>query len=130
MAPKELDKLIEKYLAGTCTEEERDLIDAFYANLGSRERSAPDGLDESRERMFSGIHRRIIPVRGRHRRLTYYTGIAAAISLLIITSYYLYLAGSGTKPVTTGAVNGSAYTTFHNPTSDAKRVILPDGSIV
>ena len=34
MTPKDLDKLIEKYLEGKCTQEEMDLVDSLYASVG------------------------------------------------------------------------------------------------
>jgi hypothetical protein len=49
MAPKNLDKLIKKYLQGKCNDEESDFIDAWYSALGGNiDKVGEDCLNEDK----------------------------------------------------------------------------------
>ena len=87
MVPKDLDKLIEKYLEGNCTEAERTVVKSFYASLGGAAPGQASGMsshdDQLRaDRMLTKIVARTQDVENDdHRSHSWrYAGVAAALA--------------------------------------------------
>ena len=139
MDPKDLDKLIEKYLEGKCTKEESAYIDSLYASLGrdpggkAGPSEAPMSSAESRILSALEAHRSPPPadvVRGAGRRyFRYYSGIAASLLLAIAIGFYL-LPDRDASPVEAPVEGPSTLTSIENTSLEARRVTLPDGSLV
>lgn len=136
MVPEDLDKLIEKYLEGRCTEEERQFVEAWYAALGRKEEelSSPTFIQKAREaeaRLLGNLHtlrpgKSLIPETGAFWR---YAGVAASLLVLISATIFWFPAHRGAAPPAEVTVS-SPFSIVENTTSLRRRVILPDGSIV
>ena len=141
MAPKDLDKLIEKYLDGKCTAEECAFIDSWYAALGknpdaSHTTEIEEGFASAGERMLKSVQAHSQPpvdtalYQEAVRPLFWkYTGIAASILLVATLGFYM-LPKSDPLAVAVPATISPGPSVFENNTSKVRRVILPDGSIV
>lgn len=141
MAPKDLDKLIEKYLDGKCTAEECAFIDSWYAALGRHPDAHAGEADEerfasARERMLGNLQTHSQTTLGRPlyeeaaRPLFWkYTGIAATILLVGALGFYMLPANDVPVDAVQTTVTAEP-AVFENYTTEVRRVILPDGSIV
>jgi len=145
MAPKDLDKLIEKYMDGRCTREECAYINSLYSALGKKPHSSsPELSTEEIASRADRILRNLASHTGgdtgdkseslmpeeRRSFFWHYTGIAASIVLFLAVGYY-FLPGQRFAPMPAGEIfHQEEYTTVENSTDIRKRVILPDGSIV
>jgi ferric-dicitrate binding protein FerR (iron transport regulator) len=140
MAPRDLDKLLQKYLAGNCSEEERDLIDAWYASLGT---TSADPEESVNEKMLPA-EGRILHALREHASVStdgpedsvpgrpmfwQYVGIAASLLIVLIAGYYFFRPVDRPGPVADTA-KASEYAVISNSAGTSRRVILPDGSIV
>jgi len=135
MTPKDIDKLIERYLEGTCTPEERDFVDAFYASLdGNASELAGDTAEtlEAGRRLAGKINEQATaksPGRSQ-RHLVWYSGIAAAITLCLVASYFIFRTGDKHLMQERQQVVISSYEQTTNTTDQQQGVILPDGSLI
>jgi transmembrane sensor len=141
MAPRDLDKLIAKYIEGKCTEEETDFINSWYSALGNSADPAAFSITEDRiasagDRMLKNlqVHTHVpageLPAQEKDRSLFWrYTGIAACILLCIAIGYYFLSEKVSTAPLVAKTAT-DPFTSISNYSGVAKRVILPDGSIV
>ena len=142
MAPKDLDKLIEKYLDGKCTAEECAFIDSWYARLGKNPdalygaETGDDGVADAGSRMLKNVqaHSRQPVKRALQREKVRplfwkYTGIAA--SVLMVAALGFYMLPKNDVPLTaTHTTLSPEASVFENNTNEVRRLILPDGSIV
>lgn len=138
MAPKDLDKLIEKYLAGKCTDEENDLINSWYAALGNHPHADANAV---KERMVASEHRILKklqthtsvaggPLKQKPRLFLWpYIGIAASLLLLMSAGFYFLSRSNAVATVTEPNVV-SPFVSVENTDPEVRRVILPDGSLV
>lgn len=141
MTPKDLDKLIEKYLNGKCTAEECAFLDAWYTTLGED----PDATETMElEQGFASAEERVLKNLQAHSRppvdtalyqeavrplFWKYAGIAA--SILLVAALGFYIVPENDPPVAAVHTAGfSGPSVFENNTNEVRRVILPDGSIV
>ena len=138
MAPKDLKKLLEKYLAGDCTEQECDLIEAWYFKLGRNDASEVPENDRIVSAGAQILHkieqhtRTASPdvARTNQRSLfSYYTAIAASLLIFAACGYY-FLASEESADVIDQQITIPALTDTRNESGTRRRVILPDGSIV
>lgn len=135
MDPKELDRLIEKYLEGKCTDDERRLIDSLYSSLdaaGSGASALPseERMNGAEERILRGLNAHAQETQSRRRYLWRYAGIAASLICLLSTGYY-FTRVNQQDPETILATNAAKdFEQAENMSSTSKRLILPDGSIV
>lgn len=143
MAPNDFNKLLEKYLAGKCTEDEREIINAWYSALGGKPYPKEDAVPEGRlrdieSRILSKVGAHVAlsppdPVHGEEKRSFFwrYMGIAASVLLCLASGAY-YLLPSATPGVL--AVNEFSAVAptdvVENNSTESKRVVLRDGSIV
>jgi ferric-dicitrate binding protein FerR (iron transport regulator) len=141
MAPKDLDKLIQKYLEGRCTKEENDFVNSWYSALGKNTKAnEADVFDNKISAAGSRIFQRLqvyaqqVPqvTLPQNKYVSYfwrYTGIAAGLLFLVAAGFYLLTRKHATSPpVAEFAVSG--FSEMVNETPLMKRIILPDGSIV
>jgi len=127
--------LLRRYLAGECTREEQERVNAWYQSLGN-EADVTGILDVIQDegvedRLLSNIKARIAvgeserPVRSLPvRRTTHWVRYAAVILLLI-------LAGAGTFYFSSSdenALNEQVFVENSDPT--IRRIRLPDGSVI
>lgn len=143
MDPKDLDRLIEKYVAGKCTPEECDNINSWYATLGtgtghSAPRLTEDEIASSRDRILKNLaaHTTAVDIEEKFVEekqrsfLWHYTGIAASFLLFCLAVGYWFLPGDAPAPPLLQQTTAGGISTIENSTGIRKRVILPDGSIV
>lgn len=93
MSKEDVDKLIDKYLAGECTPEERAIIEKAYFKLAAAEESTvdPSQLKRQRKRIWKRLQ-------GDEKLwITRYARIAAAVLLCIGASAF-FLSRIGEKP--------------------------------
>jgi transmembrane sensor len=138
MLPNDLDKLIEKYLQGTCTEAEQKLVNDLYSSLGGDAgkggKPAIENIDAVEARILQKIDARTkaaAAVEEHHRSYLWrYSGIAASLLFLLATGYYFFRPQQvGEAPVVAQQA-ANEFRSIENSTAHSKRVILPDGSIV
>jgi len=93
MSKEDVDKLIDKYLAGECTSEERAIIERAYFKWAASEESAvdPSQLKRQRKRIWKRLQGDEKPW------ITRYARIAAAVLLCIGASAF-FLSRMGEKP--------------------------------
>jgi len=141
MAPKDLDKLIEKYLQGKCTKEENDFVNSWYSALGKNTKDIKaDVFDNKISAAGSRIFRRlqvhaqpvpqvILPPNKDVFSFWRYAGIAACLLFLVAVGFYFLTAKHATSSLAE-EIAVSGFSEIVNGTPLVKRVILPDGSIV
>lgn len=146
MTRKQLHRLIENYLDGTATDEERQRVDAWYAGFNDSEVRISASSPEEKERLEARLWASIIArtqdeahlpaettrlegftvVRGHERRVSWrpYLRWAAAVILAVGIALTLWLYRTETVP---GAVAQLEAATVRGQRT---RVTLPDGSVV
>ena len=139
MTPKDLDKLIEKYLEGKCTQEEMDLVDSLYASVGKNPpflsaNTGEEPTSAAGERILRQIDEHVQRSTGAQvsTRLPLwwkYTGIAASIIILIAAAFFFYSPLENNQPVAQQTIS-SEFTSIDNRMTVSRRVTLPDGSLV
>lgn len=136
MAPKDLDKLIEKYLEGKCSREERALIDSLYAGLGNNQ-DLPSGFQErigsAEKSILDRLQRSMAAARegSRWKASLLWTCTGIAASLILVASVALYFSpAQNPGPSVGGQAVSPSFSSIENTSALDKRVILPDGSIV
>jgi transmembrane sensor len=125
--------ILKKYLQGRVTPEEEDIIDGWYAEMGSDGEATGDKKASSalEKKYWSSIHSRI--KKDKIRRLTLWKpiGIAAFLSVGFIA--FLYIVGDQNGSENTRAleeVRRGAWTEILNPEDLPREITLPDGSLV
>lgn len=87
----ELEKLIEKYLKGKCTEEERKLVETWYDQLNEDDGMSMSQWKAKSKGLKTGLYKKISLDNGKIRNLVFFRGAAAAIVLLLGSIVYLTL---------------------------------------
>src|SRR5688500_5597796 len=97
MAPKDLDTLIEKYLAGKCSQEELHLVESLYASLGNNPALRSKGPSDkeahsAQQRMLRVVEDhagKSVEYSARRRSDFWsYAGIAASLIMGLAVVYY------------------------------------------
>ncbi|NML40279.1 DUF4974 domain-containing protein [Chitinophaga sp. G-6-1-13] len=121
-----IDRLLEKHALGICTEEERAILERWYASFPAEGRVFEDEAERkaTRELMKAGIFEiigatEVMPEKKPVRRL--YWQIAAAILLLIAVGDLFYILRGKPEPVGYAEVTAPAG-------KNVLHVQLPDGS--
>jgi len=133
MTPENFKEILDRYTRGVCTEEEKQLVDAWYANIQSENTDHPDNLENQ-------LWAKLQPVKANTtvgRRATWLK-IAASVALLIAAAtFYLVL-----QPVNSDAtiaarsesnrdlISKSSTIEIRNDDAVIKNVTLDDGSQV
>jgi ferric-dicitrate binding protein FerR (iron transport regulator) len=111
--------LLQRYLQGTATAEEKKRVEYWYSTLSDQPpvRLSPEEREVLRQSVISGILQKTTPVRAAHRKWIRY---AAAVLLLVGAGSVMYTYYSRmTAPTLISAANGST-----------RSIILPDSSRV
>ena len=115
--------LLKRYLAGQCTDAEREIIEQWYESIDRRPDN--DTLKQELNGDLDHIGTRIGVYRRRTFRLWYYAA-AAALLIAIGVTYKLY-----TPPVESPIAVASAIDASNiQPGSDKATLTLPDGRII
>ncbi|HEY9489062.1 MAG TPA: FecR domain-containing protein [Chryseosolibacter sp.] len=136
MSPEELDKLIEKYLEGKCTDEECDYINSWYLSLG-KDRGQPlnrisDQIASTENRMLNRLQSHALQgSTGTKRRSLswHYAAIAASVLICVAAGYYVLKPEVRPAPLVEQVMKAE-FSVVENTSSPEKKVILPDGTIV
>lgn len=125
MTKSQLEQLIDRYLQGTATEQEVELVEQFYTHL-IEQRGDCNTQDKIQleKRMYRNIHERIH--KGQSKRIRYLLSATAAVLLLLISGY-LYLSQLSTTPVADTALVSERMITAE---SDQRSLLLSDGTYV
>jgi transmembrane sensor len=139
MAPKDLDKLIEKYLAGNATKEESEFINSWYHALGEHPSPASKPLEETISsaefRILKNLQAHAVPevaLPGEGKQTSFvrtYLGIAASFILLACAGFY-FLDRANPVLIATEQNTLPPFISVENNDPNVKRVVLPDGSLV
>lgn len=115
MDKQEINKLLQRYVTGECTADEKRLIEAWYKLRSENSTADISGLDiaAAQEQIWANLQQ--TPV----REISYKWRIAAAIIILICTGYLLYALLNGTRTSWKEVYAGQ-----HKP----YHLTLPDGS--
>jgi len=145
MDQRTLQKILQRYLKGKASEEEKRIVDAFYEASGKNPSLVGEGeRDALQHRYWSVISSHILNTKNNrsaiglpatvrtHNAVRYSLGIAASLLLLVI-SYSVFRDVRKSEPsqnVTGIRPAVPIWTTLDNPGSSVKQFDLPDGSRV
>ncbi|MBE9583165.1 FecR domain-containing protein [Mucilaginibacter sp. JRF] len=97
MTPKQVEELLAKYAEGTCTEEEKLLLESLYDKVLSKKTADPEYIDQ--EALKASIYQKL-PKHRVKRIKPYWQYAAAAIVLLCISvTVALYMQRKDEQPV-------------------------------
>lgn len=121
----EFDQLLQKYLSGTCNEEEKILIMSWYQNQGYELNEIPESeLNQIRNNIWSKLT--INRVEDRSLYIWAKRGIAASVAILVLCFSYVYT----TRKAELSYTNNSDGVEMTNNSSETKQIILEDGSVI
>ncbi len=96
MSPEKIEDLVQKYLNGTSTAEERESLDSWYrsqlANSNEWEAELPDEIQLVKEKMFNVIKEHIVPNHSHKFIPHFYRYVAAASVIMVIaaSTFFFY----------------------------------------
>lgn len=130
-------ELIDKYLNGTCTAREREIVQEWYSSF-ENETEPLSYLSEAQQqelnqRMISQIDRNISLQEGPYRKTPAYIGysvIGLAATLLIVLGLFFFRTPhpEATKKIGTPAT--TALLVVQNSSTILKRQLMPDGTVI
>lgn len=123
MEPFEVKILIKKYQSGKCTEEEKRLLESWYAFRN------PDTINQLNAQEFQedllligqGLPLASVPEK---KTISWPKIISAAASLLLIATAYLFY------PILKDALPGTEMVSLRSPLKQTRELVLPDKSQV
>ncbi|GAB3918799.1 hypothetical protein GCM10028804_09260 [Larkinella terrae] len=128
-------ELLAKYLNGDCSDEERALIDEWYASLDT-EVELPATADEKKQllaRNWQNLsHRALKPKPVKSLRFRPYWAAAAVLAVLLGLGWYFQIWKTGDLPASQPVVSDAQppFVERSNTGRKPERVILTDGSVV
>ncbi|MEH6304170.1 FecR domain-containing protein [Olivibacter sp. CPCC 100613] len=127
MDQNKIRSLLEQYLRGTCSQEEREWMDRWFEADRNSEQPLADGkAQELEEAMLSRIQEHL-PQRTNKRRLWFAASIAASIMLLI--GVFILFSRPGQRHQETKQPTPKLFT-FHTEPGQRAKLRLPDSSII
>ena len=123
----EFDQLLQKYLSGTCTEDEKMVIMSWYKNQEFELSGIVDTeLNQIKDKIWSNLS--INKVMQKDKKLVVWAkrGMAASIAALLLCFIYIY----STKSDELSYINNSNGVEMTNNSSETKQIILVDGSVI
>lgn len=137
MTPEEFDEIVQRYLRGICTPQEKKLVEDWFQNVANqKEEDDDDGSKQIiRERILSKLNTQIgvQPSQAKRRRYKKIFRYAATFTLLALAAYYLIELNS---PAQHGISERQEITSkesmIHvvNETASNQKISLKDGSYV
>ncbi len=138
--PKISAVLLDKYLKGTCSENERVLVEAWYAHLGENKAEETDITHYEKQEMFTDIFRNIssrIDPEHHHKSVRFLQIdwlITLVASILLVVGYFYFQ--NNRKNSTSAQIEISEIvvnTKFNEFVNLEKQIVkhrLPDGSMI
>jgi transmembrane sensor len=94
MFPKEIEGLVQKYLDGSATPEERGQLDLWYKgqqmNTKKWDADSLDEIQRIKDEMFSAISKRVFPNRFHKLIPNFYWYVAASLIFTIVSAAFFY----------------------------------------
>lgn len=123
----EFRELLERYLNGTATPGEREILEQFFKSYEPDATEQENIRDETRvrDRLLRKIHERVDkPNKNRRLIMAFWLPLAAAIAFFVVAIFFTYLQDRSSQPDTPQAV------VVHDSTGRGQRTVkvLPDGS--
>lgn len=87
----ELEKLIEKYLKGKCSEEESRIVEEWYNRLNEDDGNAVETWNSKAKGLKAGLYKKISIGNHKTRELVFFRAAAAAVIILIGVAALFYL---------------------------------------
>src|SRR6267378_4127716 len=135
MQQRDFHLILKNYLLGQATEEEEELIDSWYADLGKDAHSSLNSLEESElERHYwSNIAAYMKQSKKKNGRVIrwYPVGIAASVLLALVSFAYIINGNRASEKGTfSGGKEGSSFTRkkMANSGTTPQIIFLPDSS--
>lgn len=139
MSQSNFDRLLQKYLAGECTEEEEKLVLEWYEKMVQNSDLHLSDADKSliETRMWQTIHANLQPMPSAATsakitpltaRTWFRVSAAATIAGIIATAVLLYPHQSGNKQSLVAAPDRKGYDSVVNTTTNDRRMQLADGT--
>lgn len=130
MTPAELKDLFARYINGDVTDDEKQLVDDWYASYidGKADLTAADE-ERLQAEIQAGISSKIQRPAAKIRTIKLMRYAAAVTILLVSVTLFVRNKKSSPAPVT-GSTTGETFTTVNTKTGEIKKISLPDGSQV
>lgn len=128
-----LSALLEKYTKGSCTPEEQQAVEEWYETLSGERETKPSEELSAKQRIWAGIrgsrqYRDEKPATiftPHHRQWMRW---AASISVLCVSFVFAYVFFQKQPSLIVTDTSEKNWVIQANPTSEERRVLLPDGS--
>ncbi len=132
MTQEEFQKLLKRYRAGNCSEDEIQMIEAWFKKIEHDVELSDIEKSDIRSRMRGKLKHAIAKPNHARRNVlgSPFFRIAASVSLLIIAGYFFYQLKSSHSHPTSGGVGESDMVVHANTGVTTLKVILPDSSTV
>lgn len=126
MKPEEFKRLLEKYDSGTCTDQERELVEQWYSEINIPARVVRD------ESIEKNLWLKVKPAESQRggNGITFFLRIAAAVTLLIATFLVVINVKWPGASETSPFASKEGFINIENKNEDVKKVTLDDGSVV
>lgn len=133
MSKQTFEELLAKYLAGTCTDDERRTVEQWYELSGTE--PSPPTEEKEWQQVKESIWQRIkqqtteptvvVPL---WRRVAVQWGVAASVGVLLLSVWWLWFRPDPVRELVLSQHNGHVYA--QNLTPTPQQLSLPDGSKV
>ncbi|MBT1705213.1 FecR family protein [Chryseosolibacter indicus] len=126
MKPEEFKKLLEKYESGTCTDQERELIEQWYSEINIPARVVRD------ESIEKNLWSKVKPAEGQRggNGINFFLRVAAAVTLLVAAFLVVINVKWPGVAETSSFASKEGFINIENKSEALKEVTLEDGSIV
>jgi transmembrane sensor len=140
MNQKKFNKILKRYLSGKATEEEKQMVDAWYEQMGDKSLELMnDAKEEELEQYYwtsiTDNMRKIVPtvtdghtVRTKSSIIRYSVGIAASVMLIMFSYLFLLEKKSSSDPVANDSSRSMSWEKIINTKNITQRYVLTDGS--
>ena len=119
-------ELLEKYRAGTCTQQEKLLIEAWYVWEAQKNADSPVAIPlQAKARIWQEINSHTKPVSPNRFKVIFLLRIAASVLILAAIGYYSFTITRSNQTRETGN-----YASISTRNGEVKKFLLPDSSSV
>ncbi|MDO6518117.1 FecR family protein [Zobellia uliginosa] len=120
MNTDEFIKILEKYASGHATEEEREIVDAYFEKQQLASDLTPLSLAETKSNLYRRIEGEMKKVKPIGPSYRYFYSIGIAASILLVLGLFMFL----------GYESGPQMRTVQTRYGEKQEVLLPDGTFV